>query len=112
MTAPAPCVGLDAQDRGEVAGQTRRDIVAPNIPTSAQIGVRRDEIHEARMFRDAERESPGVIQRAIEGMIERGGECCGLCRAGFPCGTLALPPWRLDAPPVRAGAYCIRYCPL
>ena len=34
-------------------------------------------------------------------MIECGGECCGLCRAGFPCGTLALPPWRLDAPGLR-----------
>ena len=47
----------DAQERGEVAksGQ-RNDLVGGNNevkPTAADLGIRRDEIHEARKFRDA-----------------------------------------------------------
>lgn len=64
----------DAQDRGEVAGHGRSKVEADNVTTAADLGLRRDEIYEARKFRDAERESPGVIQRAIEGMVERGEE--------------------------------------
>lgn len=64
----------DAQDRGEVAGHGRSKVEADNVTTAADLGLRRDEIHEARKFRDAERESPGIIHRAIEGMIERGEE--------------------------------------
>ena len=65
----------DAQDRGEVAtiGQ-RSNVAAPNVSTAAELGLRRDEIHEARKIRDAERADPGIIHRAIEGMIERGEE--------------------------------------
>lgn len=68
----------DAMDRGEVAksGQ-RNDLVAGNNevkPTAADLGIRRDEIHEARKFRDAERADPGVIRRTIEGMVDRGEE--------------------------------------
>ena len=44
------------------------------FPTAAQLGIRRDEIHEARQFRDAERAAPGIIDRTISGMIERGEE--------------------------------------
>lgn len=32
------------------------------------------ELHEARKLRDAERESPGLIQRSLDAMIERGEE--------------------------------------
>ena len=68
----------DALDRGEVAksGQ-RNDLVVGNNevkPTAADLGIRRDEIHEARKFRDAERADPGVIRRTIEGMVDRGEE--------------------------------------
>lgn len=68
----------DALDRGEVAksGQ-RNDLVAGNNevkPTAADLGIRRDEIHDARKFRDAERADPGVIRRTIEGMVDRGEE--------------------------------------
>ena len=58
----------DAQDRGEVAGNGQRGaskaVDADNgftPATAADLGIRRDEIHEARKFRDAERESPGHI---------------------------------------------------
>jgi hypothetical protein len=68
-----------AQDRGEVAsGSVRTDIVADHNDvrpaTAADLGIRRDEIHEARQFRDAERADPGIIDRTISRMIERGEE--------------------------------------
>ena len=67
-----------AQDRGEVqrVGGDRKTIVAKenNDPTAADLGLRRDEIHEARKFRDAEIENPGIISRTIEGMVDRGEE--------------------------------------
>lgn len=40
-----------AQERGEVhrhGGQKPRDVDGPNIPSAADLGLRRDEIHEAR----------------------------------------------------------------
>jgi hypothetical protein len=67
-----------AQERGEVqrAGGDRRSIVAVhnNDPTTAEIGLRRDEIHEARKLRDAEARDPGLIRRAIDNIVERGEE--------------------------------------
>lgn len=68
----------DAQERGEVAksGQ-RNDLVVDRNevkPTAADLGLRRDEIHEARKLRDAERAEPGVVSRAINNMVERGEE--------------------------------------
>lgn len=30
--------------------------------TAADLGIRRDEIHEARKLRDAERAEPGIVQ--------------------------------------------------
>jgi len=66
-----------AQDRGEVAsrGGERSGLQhSPVAPTVADLGIRRDEIHEARKFRDAEIENPGIISRTIEGMVKRGEE--------------------------------------
>jgi hypothetical protein len=67
-----------AYDRGEVqkVGGDRVSIVAGNnnAPSIDDLGIRRDEIHEARQFRDAERADPGIIDRTISGMIERGEE--------------------------------------
>lgn len=66
-----------AQERGEVgrSGQ-RNDLVDKRneVPTAADIGLRRDEIFEARKIRDAENADPGLISRALDGMIERGEE--------------------------------------
>ena len=62
-----------AQDRGEVqrhGGQLPRDVDAHNIPTAADLGLRRDEIHNARQMRDAELASPGLAQQALDSMVE------------------------------------------
>ncbi len=61
-----------AQDRGEVAriGDNLPSVGDCNAkPTAADLGLRRDEIHEARQFRDAERADPGIIDRTISGMM-------------------------------------------
>ncbi|MGI3168425.1 hypothetical protein ACRARG_04685 [Pseudooceanicola sp. C21-150M6] len=72
-----------AQERGEVAGHGATSggrgnqhgkVEDHNVSTAADLGLRRDEIYEARQFRDAEREEPGTIQRAIDNMVERGEE--------------------------------------
>lgn len=71
----------DAQERGEVAkhggaerGNQHANVVSRNVATAADLGLRRDEIHEARKLRDAERAEPGVVSRAINNMVERGEE--------------------------------------
>ena len=45
-----------------------------NLVTAADLGVRRDEIHEARKLRDAEEAQPGIIERTLQNMVERGEE--------------------------------------
>ncbi len=55
-----------AQERGEVGqrtGRPKKDVADDNdfLPaTAADLGLRRDEIHEARKFHNAEKESPGI----------------------------------------------------
>ena len=39
-------------------------------PSAADLGIRRDEIHEARQFRDAERPDPGMRRAKGEGLGE------------------------------------------
>lgn len=66
-----------AQDRGEVhrhGGQLPRDVADTNIPTAADLGLRRDEIHDARKLRDAERENPGLAEQAVNNMLAAGVE--------------------------------------
>jgi len=66
-----------AMERGEVqrhGGQVPRDVVADNIPSTADLGIRRDEMHDARHLRDAERADPGLAARAVEAMMQRGEE--------------------------------------
>jgi len=54
----------DAQDRGEVATSGQRpSVVGDNVSTAADIGLRRDQIHEARQIRDADRAEPGIAAR-------------------------------------------------
>lgn len=64
-----------AQEAGEVAqaGQ-RRNVVNDNVSTAADLGLRRDQIHEARQLRDAEAADPGTTERALMDMIEQGEE--------------------------------------
>lgn len=64
-----------AQERGEVAKRGwESGVDRDNITTSADLGLRRDEIFEARRFRDAEAANPGLIERAVNEMVERGEE--------------------------------------
>lgn len=82
-----------AQERGEVAGhgggrnfkvgdpnvETHSD--DPNriggnnaIVTMADLGLRRDQIHDARLLRDAEVADPGLVRRTLDERLERGVE--------------------------------------
>lgn len=67
-----------AQDRGEVAklGDNLPSVVDVNAKpvTAADIGIRRDEIHEARKLRDAEAADPGKAERVMSDMLARGEE--------------------------------------
>lgn len=67
-----------AQARGEVAGHGgggNFKVADSNVETTtAELGLRRDEIHEARQIRDAEAADPGVVRRALDDRLERGEE--------------------------------------
>jgi hypothetical protein len=66
-----------AQARGEVASDGRPKTVGNDngIPaTSADLGLRRDQIHEARQIRDAEAADPGVVRRVLDDRLGRGEE--------------------------------------
>lgn len=68
----------EAQERGDVqtrGGDRVSNVVDDNnAPTASDLGIRRDEMHDWRKMRDAERAEPGVIQRTIDKMVERGEE--------------------------------------
>jgi hypothetical protein len=68
-----------AQAQGEVAkaGQYERanvenDNVCP--ATAADLGLRRDQIHDARLLRDAEVADPGIVRRTLDEKLQRGEE--------------------------------------
>lgn len=66
-----------AQERGEVqphGGQGKRDVPEQNIPSTADLGLSRKGIHEARIIRDAEEASPGIVRRVLDDAIEAGEE--------------------------------------
>lgn len=70
-----------AQDRGEVRANGERGKAVGDCnsfwdrkQSATDLGLRRDQIHEARQIRDAEREQPGLTQRALDAMVERGEE--------------------------------------
>lgn len=66
-----------AQERGEVAVAGDNQVVTDGNdrkPSAADIGLSRKDIHDARQIRDAERAEPGLAQRALDAMIERGEE--------------------------------------
>ena len=68
-----------AQKRGEVArGSVRTDIVGGDNDvrpaTAADLGLRRDQIHEARQIRDAEAANPGIVRRTLDDRLDRGDE--------------------------------------
>lgn len=66
-----------AQERGEVAknGDNLTRITKGNSKaTMADIGLNGKDVHEARKLRDAEKNDPGVTERAINEMVDRGEE--------------------------------------
>ncbi len=67
-----------AQARGEVFGAhngARNRVDGSNaIAATADLGLRRDQIHEARQFRDAEAADPGIVRRVLDDRLERGEE--------------------------------------
>lgn len=64
-----------AQERGEVMGRARSCVGDDNAPaTATDLGIRRDQIHEARRFRDFERENPNGIEAIVDELVEWGQE--------------------------------------
>ena len=58
-----------AQERGEVASRGgERSGLEHSVPapSAADIGLSRKDIHEARIVRDAEKASPGIVRRALD----------------------------------------------
>ena len=53
--------------RGWESGVDKR-----NTTTAADLGLRRDQIHDARLIRDAEVAEPGFVRRTLEDKLERG----------------------------------------
>ncbi len=67
-----------AQERGEIArhgGGRKFKVGDPNVEiTAADLGLRRDEIHDARLLRDAEEADPGIVRRTLDEKLARGEE--------------------------------------
>jgi hypothetical protein len=65
-----------AQARGEVRTAGNPIVVDPNNCRvgPSDLGLRRDEIHEARRLRDAEAADPGRTERALREIVARGEE--------------------------------------
>ncbi|MGR3732197.1 hypothetical protein [Limimaricola soesokkakensis] len=65
-----------AQARGEVKrnGGDRSSVEDHNTASTADLGLRRDQIHEARLIRDAEANDPGLVRRTLDDRLERGEE--------------------------------------
>src|SRR5690606_28771787 len=62
-----------AEGRASKGGRPRAETVEnENGFTAEQVGLTRQEIHEARKLRDAEREAPGIVQRAIDARLAAG----------------------------------------
>lgn len=66
-----------AQERREIAGpggeRSGREH-SPPLPTTADIGISRKEIHEARQVRDAEEAEPGIVARTNKEELAAGRE--------------------------------------
>lgn len=70
-----------AQERGDVASPGQRGPIKAvendngfSPATAADLGLRRDQIHEARQIRDAEVADPGVVRRALDEKLAAGDE--------------------------------------
>ncbi|MGP9819228.1 hypothetical protein ACTZWW_04365 [Salinarimonas sp. NSM] len=64
-----------AQEGGEVARPGNPNFSeGEKLPSARDVGLQPKDLHEARVMRDAERAEPGVIQRTINRIVERGEE--------------------------------------
>ena len=63
-----------AQARGEVAGLGTNQHREEGVVVSNTLGLRRDQIHDARLIRDAEQADPGIVRRTLNEKLERGEE--------------------------------------
>ena len=63
-----------AQARGEVAGLGANQHREEGVVVSNTLGLRRDQIHDARLIRDAEQADPGIVRRTLNERLERGEE--------------------------------------
>ena len=65
-----------AQKRGEVATGRPKSLPGENsfVATAADIGVTSKDIFEARQVRDAEVESPGIVNETIDRLLDEGQE--------------------------------------
>ena len=63
-----------AQARGEVAGLGTNQHREEGVVVSNTLGLRRDQIHDARLIRDAEQADPGIVRRTLNERLERGEE--------------------------------------
>ena len=65
-----------AQVRGEVKcnGGDRSSVEDRNTASTADLGLRRDQIHDARQLRDAEADNPGIIRQTLDDRLARGEE--------------------------------------
>ena len=42
--------------------------------TASELGLRRDQVHDVRLIRDAEAADPGLVRPALDGRLARGEE--------------------------------------
>jgi hypothetical protein len=65
-----------AQERGELATGRPKSVGDGNTfqATAADIGISRNDIHEARQFRDAEAVDPGITRRVLDERLAAGEE--------------------------------------
>jgi hypothetical protein len=63
-----------AQARGELAGMGTNQHREEGVVVSNTLGLRRDQIHEARRLRDAETADPGIVRRTLDEKLRRGEE--------------------------------------
>lgn len=65
-----------AQERGDVKrnGGDRSSVEDRNSASAADLGLRRDQIHAARLVRNAEAADPGVVRRMLDERLDRGEE--------------------------------------
>jgi hypothetical protein len=63
-----------AQARGELAGIGANQHREEGVAVSNTLGLRRDQIHEARRLRDAEAADPGIVRRTLDAKLARGEE--------------------------------------